>query len=180
MRILFTFLAIVFATTLNAQTTLPGSFQNSAYRNSFAGNHNVYDSGTQKKWFISNYSGITAGYSFFPDGGANFVGAPLGLQLNRRLSNNVYAFAGVTVAPMYLNFNRAFLTTDLNKGNSFNGFHQPGNFSMYSAATLGLMYINDEKTFSVSGSISVERNNYPSFYNNRSSMARPNNMATFR
>ncbi|MEO6288870.1 MAG: hypothetical protein ABIO76_03050, partial [Ginsengibacter sp.] len=88
--------------------------------------------------------------------------------------------AGITVAPMYLNFNRAFLTTDLNKVNTFNSFHQPGNFSMYSAATLGLMYINNEKTFSVSGSISIERNNYPLYYNNRSNTTKPDNMATYR
>jgi hypothetical protein len=32
---------------------------------------------------------------------------------------------------------------------------------MYSAASLGLIYINDARTFSISGSISVERSNYP-------------------
>ncbi len=180
MRILFTFLAIIFAASSKAQTILPGGFQNSIYHNTFVRNNNVYDSATQKKWFVSSYSGITAGYSFFRNGGASFVGAPLGLQLNHRLSSNVYAFAGVTVAPMYLNFNRAFLTTDLNKVNTFNGFHQPGNFSIYSATTLGLMYINSEKTFSVSGSISVERSNYPLYYNNRVNTTKPNNTATFR
>ena len=181
MRILFTFLAIVFAITSKAQTILPGSFQNDGYRNTFAGNKNTFDSGTQKKWFIGSYRGITAGYSFSRYGGASFVAAPLSLWLNRRLSNNMYAFAGVTAAPTYLNFNRAFLATDLNKVNTFNNFHQPGNFSMYSAATLGLMYINNEKTFSVSGSISVERNNYPLYYNNnRPNTATPNNLATPR
>lgn len=180
MRILFTFLAIIFATTSKAQTTLPGSFQNNIYHNTFARNNNMYDSSTQKKWFISSYSNIMGGYSFFRNGGASFVGAPLGLQLNHRLSRNVYAFAGVTVAPMYLNFNRAFLATDLNKVNTSNGFHQPGNFSMYSAATLGLMYINNEKTFSVSGSVSVERSNYPLYYNNRVNTTKPNSTAIYR
>ncbi len=180
MRILFTFLAFVFASTSKAQAILPDNFQIDAYHNAFAGHKNVYDSGVQKKWFISSYSGITTGYSFSRYSGASFVAAPLSLQLNHRLSNNIYAFTGVTVAPVYLSFNRAFLATDLNKVNTFNSFHQPGNFSLYSAATLGLMYINNEKTFSVSGSISVERSNYPLYYNNWSNAARPNNVATHK
>ncbi len=79
----------------------------------------------------------------------------------------MYAFAGVTVAPVYASFNRAFINTDLNKMNGFNSFSRQGNFSMYSAATLGLMYINNEKSFSISGSINVERSAYPLYYNNR-------------
>ncbi|MGZ6523135.1 MAG: hypothetical protein ACXVDT_14970 [Bacteroidia bacterium] len=179
MRILFTFLLIVFATILKGQTPLPGSFQNNIYGSSFVGNNNLYDSGAHKKWFISSYSGITTGYNFFSHGRAGFAAVPLGLQLNRRLSNNVYAFAGVTVAPMYFNFNHAFLATDLNKVNTSNSFYQPSNFSMYSAATLGLMYINNEKTFSVSGSISVERGNYPLFYNNQFNITQQNNTIPF-
>jgi len=181
MRILFTFTIIVFATTLQAQTTLPASFQNNMESSTLVRNTNAHNNSTQKKWFLSRYSGITAGYSFFSHGSASFVAAPLGLQLNRRLSNNVYAFAAVTAAPMYLNFNHAFLTTDLNKVNTFNSFYQPGNFSMYSSATLGLMYINNEKTFSVSGSISVERSGYPLYYSNQLNTMKPNNnISTFR
>ena len=159
MRIIFTFVVMVFATALQAQTTLPGSFSNNTYGNSFAAHKTMYDSGAPKKWFVTSYTGITAGYSFFHGGGASFVAAPISFQLNRRLTNNLYAFAGITAAPTYFNFNRAFLNTDLNKLNAPNIFYQPGNFSMYSAATMGLMYINDARTFSVSGSISVERSN---------------------
>jgi len=113
-------------------------------------------------------------------GSASFVAAPISFQLNRRLSNNLYAFAGITAAPAYFNFNRAFLTTDLNKLNARNMFYQPGNLSMYSAATMGLMYINDARTFSVSGSISVERSNYPLFYNNQLNTNKQTNMPSFR
>ena len=179
MRIIFTFIIISFATALQAQTTLPGSFLNRGYSNSFA-NKTRYDSGAPKKWFLTSYSGITAGYSFFRGGGASFVAAPISFQLNRRLSNNLYAFAGITAAPTYFNFNRAFVTTDLNKINTRNTFYQPGNFSMYSAATMGLMYVNDARTFSVSGSISVERSNYPLFYNNQLYTNKQNNMPSFR
>ena len=166
MRILLTFLVMVFATVVKAQTLL-GTFQNNIDNGPSARNHNVYDSNAHAKWFINSYTGITSGYSFFHTGGAGFFAAPVGLQLNRRLSNNVYAFAGATVAPMYIDFNHAFLTTGLNKINTVNSLYRPGSFSMYSAATLGLMYINDQKTFSVSGSIGVERSSYPLYYNNQ-------------
>ena len=168
MRIKITFFAIIFVTTLKAQTTLPGSFQNSIESNTFQRNINLHDSIAPKKWFISSFSGISTGYTFFRGGGAGYFAAPFGFQLNRRISNNVYAFAGVTVAPAYVNFNSAFLSTNINKGNSFNSFYQPGNLSIYSSARVGLMYINDARTFSVSGSFSVERSNYPLFYNNES------------
>ncbi|KAA9035521.1 hypothetical protein FW778_21425 [Ginsengibacter hankyongi] len=179
MRILFTCVIIVFATAVQAQTTLPGSFQNNLGGNAFAGDSNVYNSGPRKKWFISSYSGFATGYNFFQRRGTPFMAAPLGLQLNRRLSNNVYAFAGVTAAPTYHNFNHAFLTADANKLNPYNGFYQPANFSMYSAASLGLMYINNARTFSVSGSIGVERNSYPFLYNNQFNTTRQNNTLFF-
>ncbi|MEO6455610.1 MAG: hypothetical protein ABIN97_16130 [Ginsengibacter sp.] len=167
MRIIFTFVIMVLANALKAQIILPGSFQNNAYGYTSAVTKSVYDSSRPKKWFLTTYTGINAGYSFFRHGGASYVAAPMGVQLNRRLSNNLYAFTGVTAAPSYFNFNRAFVTTDLNKIHSRNAFNQPRNFSMYSATTLGLMYINNEKTFSVSGSISVEKSNYPLFYNSQ-------------
>src|SRR5215210_5269903 len=128
MRIIFTFVVMVLANALKAQITLPGSFQNNAYGNTSAVTKSVHDSSGPKKWFLTRYTGINAGYSFFGHGGASYVAAPLGVQLNRRLSNNLYAFAGVTVAPAYFNFNRAFVTTDLNKIGARNAFYQPRNF----------------------------------------------------
>lgn len=164
MRITLIVVSLFFAYALKAQEILPGGSQ--VLANSFDHYNNLRDSAVHKKWFISSYSGISTGYSFFNHNYAGVIAAPLGLQLNRRLSNNLYAFAGVTVAPAYVNFNHAFLNPDFNKTNTGNFFYQPGNFSMYSAATLGLMYINPEKTFSISGSISVERSSYPLYYNN--------------
>ena len=180
MRIIFTFVVMVLANALKAQITLPGSFQNNAYGNTSAVTKSVYDSSGPKKWFLTRYTGINAGYSFFGHGGASYVATPMGVQLNRRLSNSLYAFAGVTAAPSYFNFDRAFVTADLNKINARNAFYQPRNFSMYSAATLGLMYINNEKTFSVSGSISVERSNYPLFYNSQLNPHKQTNMPSSR
>ncbi len=40
-----------------------------------------------------------------------------------------------------------------------------GNFNAYPSVQLGLMYTNEQKTFSISGSVSVSRyNNYAPFY----------------
>ena len=105
-------------------------------------------------------SGLSTSFTFFKGGNATIVAAPLGLQLNRRLNDNLYAFANVSVAPAYINFNRSFINTDFNKANQSNPFRS-NSFGMYSSASLGLMYINDNKTFSISGSLSVEKNNSP-------------------
>lgn len=152
---------MIFATMLKAQNFFPGGFATNHYRVGFA--HNLYsnDSSAQKKWFITRYSAFSTSNSFFKAGHATVVSAPLGLQLNRRLNNNVYAFANATLAPAYVNFNRSFVAVDFNKGVQNNRFFKSGRLGLYSSATLGLLYINDEKTFSVSGSISVERNSYP-------------------
>ena len=162
MRIILLFIVLAFATALQAQT-IPGSFQNNMYGSSFTAHKNRYDSVAPKKWFVTSYTGITAGYGFFRGRGASFVAAPISFQLNHRLTNNLYAFTGITAAPTYISFNRAFTTGPYK--NTHNGFYQPGSLSMYSSASMGLMYVNDARTFSVSGSISVERSNYPLFYN---------------
>jgi hypothetical protein len=113
------------------------------------------DSNTvHKKWFLSKYGGISTGFMAFNGGSGMFLSAPVGLQINRQLNNNLYAFAGVSVAPFYFHNNSAFYQPGINKNNSF---MHPNSFGAYSAAYMGLMYVNDERTFSISGSISVGR-----------------------
>jgi hypothetical protein len=166
MRLIIFITLLLSVFTLQAQRFLPGSFIDNGYRGSFANNINPNDSTAKKKWFISKYSGISTSFTFFKGGNATVVSAPLGLQLNRRLNNNLYAFAGVSVAPAYINFNRSFINSDFNKANPNNAFLKSGSLGIYSRAELGLQYVNDEKTFSISGSIGVERNSYPMpFYN---------------
>ncbi len=175
MRLFLTLMTLVIFTSLKAQTVFP-NFNGNIYSNSLLNDHHLYDS-TQKKWFVSRYIGLSAGYSFFKGGSAAIVSAPLSLQLNRRLNNNLYAFAGVSVAPTYINLNRAFLNTDINKAGNGINFYQPHNIAAYSSASLGLMYVNDARTFSISGSISVERDNYPVYYYNPSNTIKPGNSA---
>jgi hypothetical protein len=169
------FTVMVIVTAVKAQAVFPGSFSGRSYRSTLAYNKHMYDTAAKKKWFISRYTGITAGYSFFKAGSAAIIAAPIGLQLNRRLNNNLYAFAGISAAPAYINFTHDLINTDLNKVNTTNNFYRPGNLAVYSSAALGLMYINNERTFSVSGSLSIERSSYPVYYNNRVNTTRSNN-----
>lgn len=115
-----------------------------------------------KNWFITRYAGINTGFSFFKGGNAFVTSMPVGVQLNRRITNNVYAFAGVQVAPSYINFNQSFLNTGLGKYGGMAAFNQ-NQLLLPARAELGLMYMNDQKTFSISGSFSIQKSNYPLF-----------------
>ena len=150
---------------LKAQMVLPGSFTDYAYRGNFAHNIPLQYSTSKKKWSFSKYTGLSASYSFFKGGSASVIAAPIGLQVNRQLTNNLYAFAGVSVAPAFINFNSStFLSSDFSKTGVNNTFLRSNNFGMYSRAEIGLMYVNPERTFSISGSIGVERSSSPVFY----------------
>jgi len=112
-----------------------------------------------KKWFLTSSSNIGIGFNFFNGGTATVVSAPVGLQLNRRLNNNFYAFTGVTLAPTYVNFGRSFVSPGM-KSTAGNGF-KSDYFGLYSSVNMGLMYVNDARTFSISGSVGVARSSYP-------------------
>jgi hypothetical protein len=126
-------------------------------------NSHAIESSWNKKWFFSTYSGISTGFGSFKGGYAMVVAAPQGLELNRRLNNNLYAFAGISLAPAYVDFNHSFLGSDINKLNQNNGLFRSNSFGVYSRAELGLMYVNDARTFSISGSIGVQRSSNPIF-----------------
>jgi len=111
-----------------------------------------------KKWFLTSYSNIGIGFNFFNGSTATVVSAPVGLQLNRQLNNNFYAFTGVSLAPTYINFNHSFLSSGI-KPYASNGFKS--DFELYSSVNMGLMYVNDARTFSISSSIGVARSSYP-------------------
>ncbi len=160
MRLLFVFVLMMFAATLHAQLYSPYNSFDYLQRPVFANSIRLNDSIPNKKWFVSKYAGVSTSFSFFRGGNATVVSAPLSLQLNRTLNNNLYAFANVSVAPAFVSFNNNnFLNTDI-KGIQNNSYHANG-FGMYSSASIGLMYVNDARTFSISGSISVERSSYP-------------------
>ncbi|NII29191.1 hypothetical protein HB364_29195 [Pseudoflavitalea sp. X16] len=118
----------------------------------------------KKKWFITKYVGLSAGFVGFNGKSGTFLSAPVGLQVNRQLTNNVYAFAGVSVTPSFFPYSNTFYQPGVDKNY---GLMNANNFGAWSAAQMGLMYVNNERTFSISGSIGVGRriyNGYPPFY----------------
>lgn len=158
MRVFFAVVMLFFFVTVKSQTVAsPGvSFypQQSAFNNG-----HLHDSLSVPKWFFSKYRGLSTSISFFKGGNASVFSAPMGLQLNRRLNNNWYAFANVSVAPSYVSINPSYLS-GFNKNFPSNSFKQ-NSFGLYPAASVGVMYVNDAKTFSISGSVSAERGYYP-------------------
>lgn len=135
---------------------VPLNFQRSDFQNAVP----VKDTLSAKKWFLSKYTGISTGISFYNGGKASFLAAPMGIQLNRRLNNNLYAYANVSVVPAMTRFHYNLFHPGMNKSFTTNSFLS-NSFQVNPAASVGLMYVNDAKTFSISGGFSVERNNYP-------------------
>jgi hypothetical protein len=175
MRTLVFISCLIIAGSLNAQTMIPGSLIDNSYRGSLVNRMHVNDSAFDKKWSVSKYAGLSTSFSFFKGGNATVFSAPLGLQLNRRLNNNLFAFAGASIAPSYINFRSSFLNADFSKTGRNNSFSQSG-LGIYSRAELGLQYINDDRTFSISGSIGIERSDFPTPfvpYNNRTNQNIP-------
>jgi hypothetical protein len=168
MRTILLFVILISSIAVKAQTLLPVNSMDYTQRGALRN-----DSILNKKWSFSTYSSISTSFTFFNGGSATIFAAPVGLQLNRRLNNNLYAFAGISVAPAYVNFNRSFLSSDVNKMNQNSSFFRSNRFGMYSRAEMGLMYINDARTFSISGSIGIERSS-PIFPYQPGNTARPN------
>lgn len=171
MKRIILFAAIVISSVVvKAQSALTyGLMHQPAFRHF----HAVADTNTlQKKWLVSKFGGISTGFIAFNGGTGSFLSAPVGLQVYRPLNNNVYAFAGVSVAPSIFNLNRAFYPSGINKNN---GFMNATNYGIYSTAQLGLMYINDERTFSISGSIGVSRGSYRGYSPLYSPISKNNN-----
>ena len=160
MRVIFTFIILIIVAAVKAQAVAPLSLTGYTPYTGFHNYYNLNDSIPHSKWFFSKYGGVSTSFVFYNGGHATVFSAPLSMQLNRRLNNNLYAFTGISVAPAYINSN-TFLSADINKVNPNNHFWQPRKLGMYASAEVGLMYINDAKTFSISGSIGIERSSYP-------------------
>jgi hypothetical protein len=164
MRVLFMIFGAMFFLSVNAQQGLPPGIMN----NSGIGVMPYYrpqmdSSALNSKWSFQKYVGISSGFGFFNGGQSSVISAPVGMQLNRRLNKNLYAFAGLTVAPSYFTYNRSFNDFNIYKSNPGNTRFNSNGFGIYSRAEAGLMYINDERTFSISGSIGIDRSNYPAY-----------------
>jgi hypothetical protein len=108
----------------------------------------------QKKWFLTKYVGLSTNFLV---GGGSFLSAPVGVQINRELNKNTFAFAGVSAAPTYFHINNLFYQP---VAAGKDGFMNVNNVNVNTSAYMGLMYMNDERTFSISGSIGISRRNY--------------------
>ena len=160
MRTVF-LLSLLFSTVFSqAQTIVPINQMNYGHPGTI-NQLQRFDDSTHKKWFVSTAAGLSTSINFFKGGHATVLSVPLILQLNRRLSNNWYAFAAVGAAPSYINFSNSFMTANTGKGWRQNGFMKSGTAGIYTKAEMGLMYVNEAKTFSISGSIGIERSSYP-------------------
>ena len=153
-------------TSVRAQSTFSSGGLTNSQRDAFTNYNPISDSNhVNNKWSLHKYGGISASYGFFNGGSASVISAPVGLQLNRRINNNLFAFAGIAAAPAYVNFNQSFTQANINKNlQGINRYNSSG-FHMISKFEAGLMYVNDAKTFSISGSVGVYSSTNPQFAN---------------
>jgi hypothetical protein len=112
---------------------------------------------TDHTWQLRPFASASVGYIFL-GGGISYVSAPVGLILYRPLNNNFTAFGAATVAPTVFHFSSLYNTPYGNPGYPANNLTGLG---VNAAVQGGIIYTNDAKTFSISGSISVERGSYP-------------------
>ena len=178
MRTMFVVIILIFSVSANAQSALTGSYAGQLRQNSMTDINFFNDSAADKKWFVSKYIGLSSSFVFFKGGSATVFSAPVALQLSRKLNNNLYAFAAVSVAPSYISFNNFYQPYNANKSFQNNSLYKSNSFDTYGRAELGLMYVNDDKTFSISGSVGIERSSYPIVPFNQAAAVKPNNFAS--
>ena len=159
--ILFAFLLISFMSLVNAQKKSGGVYLNDWQTGHSQDSSQIIASNKNKKWVFSKYLSISTSTGFYNGGNATVFAAPIGLLVTHNLNRNLYAFGAISATPAYVSFNHSFITPNtINKFNAANNLYSSNNFNLYPKAELGLMYINDQKTFSISGSISIEKGNY--------------------
>jgi len=162
--ILLILVSLSFLPAVNAQTPLDYTIMNYNGRTLFgAQQRSIVSSPWHKQWQFSSFSGVNAGYGLFNGGSMTVLSAPVGIQLTRRLNSNWYAFVGLSAVPELFNLNSSFRNPGFNKAYPDNMPFNTNMFGAYSRAEAGFMYINNEKTFSISGSVHVDRTSYPAY-----------------
>ena len=161
MRLLFTLLALIAFLVPRAQNHLAvptaGNWGFTPWQ-PFIPYSMIVDGNPNHNWQMRPYASLSAGYIFW-GGGISYVSAPVGVLFYRPLNNNFTTFAGASVAPTVFNINRLYAQPI--PGNNVTGL------GVNASVTGGLIYTNDAKTFSISGSISVERGSSPVYFQNR-------------
>jgi hypothetical protein len=168
MRLILLILASISFLSPKAQSNLPAGSMNYKPRQPYRSYNSLGDSSIlNQKWYISKYAGFSAGFGYFNGGSAMVLSAPVGLQLNHPLNDNLIAFTGISVSPAFFSFGSSFTNPVFNKSYPSSNPSNTYGFGMNSRVEMGLMYINDAKTFSLSGSIGIERNSYPVYPSDR-------------
>ncbi|HEY4337498.1 MAG TPA: hypothetical protein VGM89_16415 [Puia sp.] len=116
------------------------------------------------KWQLRPSAGLSAGYIFF-NRGISYVTAPLSLNLYHPLTPNVTAFGGVFAAPTIFSVGSLYGPSPLNQ--PFAGSDFTRGLGINAGIQGGLIYTNDAHTFSVSGSIFMERGSYSTYPSSR-------------
>ncbi|PUZ22804.1 hypothetical protein DCC81_20480 [Chitinophaga parva] len=147
----------------NAQTPVPFGGVSTSPLSFGRYNHAIDTNGLRSKWSLVKYASISTGFVAFRGGSGSFLSAPLGLQLNRQLTEHLTAFGGISITPSYFYGNNAFYQPGFKNGSFGGSYMNRGSFGTYPAAQVGVMYTNDQHTFSISGSVSVSRNTYGGF-----------------
>jgi hypothetical protein len=117
-----------------------------------------------QKWQLRPYASLQAGYTFF-HGGISYLSVPAGVALLHPLNKNFSAFAGISAAPVAFSIARLYTDPAVNASNPGN-FSRPYGLGLNAGVQAGLIYTNDAKTFSISGSVQLERGSYPIYPSN--------------
>ena len=110
MRILLLLVTFTYSLLLRAQTV----------QQRFEDSSSIHHT-QSRKWLVTPYSNIGVGINFLNGRMATIASAPVGLQVSRRLNDNLYAFTGVSLVPAYINFNRSLPLSGVKSytGNNF-------------------------------------------------------------
>lgn len=121
------------------------------------------NSNAKNKWQLKPFASLSAGYIFL-NGGISYLSAPVGLALFRPLNTNWTAYGAATVTPTFFNVNR--LSAFPMNGPNYHGYPFSNGYGLGLTPGIqgGLIYTNDAKTFSISGSVRFERTDYPVYY----------------
>lgn len=158
MRVLILVFMLFFFGTAKSQTIISSGYGISPQSTSLLNNKHLNDSVATPKWFLNSYRAVSTSVSFFKGGNATIFSAPMGVQLIRRINNNWYGYADVRIAPSFINVKPSYVN-GFNKDYTQTTFPQ-NNYQLFPAASVGMMYVNDNRSFSISGSVSAERNVY--------------------
>ncbi len=155
MRLLLTLFAALLFFASTAQTHLfPGPTWGYSPWQSYVPYSQFINPSLHRGWQLQPFASASIGYTFI-GGGGSYFSAPIGIALFHPLNNNFTAFGAATVAPTVFHFSSLYGNSPGYPGNNFT------TLGVNAGVTGGVIYTNDAKTFSISGSISVQRGSNP-------------------